>query len=120
VHRGGGVFDRINRINGIKQGKRLPQRRGELGERRRGDFFDRIYRIYTINRNRKMKEKLPRRRGELDEWLRTFKRCPQHLLILCVFASLRETLFRVLDNKTGGPAFLAMLARPSVGTPWWT
>jgi len=26
-------FDRINRINGIKQGKRLPRRRGEVHER---------------------------------------------------------------------------------------
>ena len=64
-----------------------------------------------------MKKRLPLRRGELDEWLQAITRRPQHLLILCVFASLREILFRLLDNKTGGPAFLAMLAHPCVGDP---
>jgi len=37
--------------------------------------------------------------------------------IFLSFASLRETLFRFLENKTGGPAFLAMLAHPCVGDP---
>jgi len=65
------------------------------------NFFDRIDRIYTINRNRKMKKRLPRRRGELRETLHAFTRCAQHFLILCVFASLREILFRFLRCREG-------------------